>query len=160
MTDGLDSDDSTVSINVERDYRPPTIPHPPGNQTLEEDGSVIIKLTGSDPDEQLDVLSYEIFTAPSHGSVEIFSDELAYTPAENYAGDDSFTYRAYDGRFYSESASVGITVNAVDDEPVVEVTVAESAGVGFYVPLTVTVFDPDEGADHHIIMLRLMLSLT
>lgn len=120
---------------------------------VEEDGSVIIKLTGSDPDEQLDVLSYEIVTPPSHGSVKIIGDQLTYMPAADYAGDDSFTYRAYDGRYYSEPASVGLTVNAVPDLPIVELTVSEFAGVGFYLPLTVTVFDPDEGADHEIVII-------
>jgi len=149
-TDGLDTDTARVNINVARDYRAPTIPRPPENQMLVEDGSVTITLTASDADEHLDLLSYEIVEAPSFGSVEVIGDQLIYTPTENYAGADSFSYRAFDGLYYSESATVGLTIANVADAPVVTLEAPENAGTGFYMPLSVTVYDPDEEADHWI----------
>src|SRR5207247_480135 len=43
---------------------------------------------------------------------------LIYTPAPNYNGPDSFTFRANDGELGSNIATVSITVNAVNDAPV------------------------------------------
>ena len=149
-SDGLDSGQATVTVNVTRDYRPPTIPHPPGAQTLQEDGSVVVTLTGSDPDGALDVLSYEIATPPAHGGANIVGNQLTYTPAANYFGNDSFSYRAFDGRDYSDPATVNLTINSVPDKPEVTLDAPDKAGTGFYMHLGVTVFDPDPGADHRI----------
>ena len=43
---------------------------------------------------------------------------FTYTPAANYNGPDSFTYRANDGTVDSNLATVTITVSSVNDAPV------------------------------------------
>ena len=43
---------------------------------------------------------------------------FTYSPAANYNGPDSFTYRANDGTVDSNAANVNVTVNAVNDAPV------------------------------------------
>src|SRR3989442_2505784 len=43
---------------------------------------------------------------------------LTYTPAANYNGADSFTYKANDGRVDSAVATVSLTITAVNDAPV------------------------------------------
>src|SRR5207253_2885071 len=43
---------------------------------------------------------------------------FTYTPAANYNGPDSFTYKANDGTANSNVATVSITVNPVNDAPV------------------------------------------
>ena len=43
---------------------------------------------------------------------------FTYTPALNFIGSDSFTYRANDGEARSNVATVTITVEAVNDAPV------------------------------------------
>src|SRR5207247_10133025 len=43
---------------------------------------------------------------------------LTYTPAPNYNGPDSFTFKANDSELDSNVATVSITVNAVNDAPV------------------------------------------
>src|SRR5207244_8102189 len=56
---------------------------------------------------------------PSHGTVTLNADgSFIYTPAANYNGTDSFTYRARDGALGSATATVTITVRAVNDAPV------------------------------------------
>ncbi|MCK9593467.1 MAG: Ig-like domain-containing protein, partial [Methanoregula sp.] len=57
---------------------------------------------------------------PSHGTLDTFNADgsFTYTPAANYNGDDSFTYKANDGLLDSIAATVSITVTAVNDVPV------------------------------------------
>jgi large repetitive protein len=55
--------------------------------------------------------------APEHGSAEVQADNsVRYTPAANWFGTDSFSYFAGDGST-SDSATVSITVNSIDDAP-------------------------------------------
>src|SRR5207248_651102 len=43
---------------------------------------------------------------------------LTYTPAANYNGSDSFTFKANDGDLDSNAAAVSITLSAVNDAPI------------------------------------------
>src|SRR5207244_1814195 len=53
-----------------------------------------------------------------HCSTDGTAPNLTYTPAANYNGPDSFTFKANDGELDSNLATVSITVNAVNDAPV------------------------------------------
>ena len=86
----------------------------------DEDTPIVIILTGTDVDG--DELTYEIVDAPTNG---VYADGV-YTPAENYFGDDHFTYVANDETVDSESAGVSITITTVDDFPVVSDIPGES----------------------------------
>ena len=56
---------------------------------------------------------------PLHGTVTVNSNgAFTYTPAANYNGPDSFTYRVNDGTANSATVTVSLTVNAVNDLPV------------------------------------------
>src|SRR2546425_6363456 len=46
------------------------------------------------------------------------SSSFSYTPAANYNGPDSFTYKANDGQADSGIATVSITITGVNDAPV------------------------------------------
>ncbi|MBI1375792.1 MAG: tandem-95 repeat protein, partial [Phycisphaera sp.] len=73
----------------------------------------------NDTDVESDVLSALLVTDVSHGSLTLNSDgTFTYTPAGNYNGDDSFTYKANDGADDSNTVTVSITVNAINDAPV------------------------------------------
>ena len=89
--------------------------------TTNEDIAVTIALSGSDVDG--DTLDFAIATGPSNGSLGTVSStgpttaEVTYTPAGDFNGSDSFTYRANDGTVDSALATVDITVDAVNDLP-------------------------------------------
>jgi VCBS repeat-containing protein len=75
---------------------------------------------GNDTDVEDDDLSAELLSAPQHGVVEFNTDgTFVYTPAAGYHGEDSFTYRTFDGAAYSAPATVRIVVTrrlvGVDD---------------------------------------------
>jgi len=51
-------------------------------------------------------------SGPSHGTLALNADgSFTYTPSSDYTGNDTFTYSAYDGAAYSNTATVTITVN-------------------------------------------------
>jgi len=57
-------------------------------------------------------LTVELVSGPSHGTLSYFNADggFLYWPDEWFLGDDTFTYRAYNGYDYSEPACVTITV--------------------------------------------------
>ena len=70
---------------------------------------------GNDTDADGDPLTASKVANPSHGSVTLNSNgSFTYTPAAGYYGTDSFTYRAYDGKAYSNTVSVTITINEAE----------------------------------------------
>jgi hypothetical protein len=84
--------------------------------TTNEDTAKAITLTATDVDG--DTLTYAIVTSPTHGSLTGTPPNVTYTPAANYNGSDSFTFKANDGTVDSNTATVSITVSAVNDAPV------------------------------------------
>ena len=56
-------------------------------------------------------------TGPAHGDAARCNADgsFTYTPAANFNGTDSFTYKANDGTADSNVATVTITVTAVND---------------------------------------------
>ncbi len=74
---------------------------------------------GNDTDADGDALHAALVAGPSHGTLNLSADgSFTYNPNSNFNGSDSFTYRANDGTSNSNTATVSITVNAVDDAPV------------------------------------------
>ena len=108
-----DSNTATVSITVRPVNDAPVANHQA--VATDEDTPLPIVLTASDVDG--DPLGYAILTAPAHGTLTGTGAILTYTPAPNYNGPDSFTFRANDGQLDSNPATVGITVRPVDDPP-------------------------------------------
>ena len=84
--------------------------------TTAEDTAKAITLTASDVDG--DGLTYTVVSGPTHGTLSGSGASLTYTPAADYNGADSFTFKANDGTADSNVATVAITVTAVNDAPV------------------------------------------
>ena len=114
----VDSNTATATITVNAINDAPSIE--PISVSTNEDNAIEITLLGTDVDG--DEISYEVTPddGPSNGSVGIIDgSKIIYTPNENWNGTDSFKYSAYDGSLYSDSLQVSITVNAINDIPVV-----------------------------------------
>jgi len=84
--------------------------------TTDEDTPVDFTLTALDADG--DPMTATVVTAPMHGAVTGTFPNMTYTPAPNYYGTDSFTYRVNDGTVNSNTATVNITVLMDDENPV------------------------------------------
>ena len=113
----LTSNEATVAI---------TVAHAPvaaGAQlSTDEDtqlsGNVLDYVT--DIDTPHAALTAALGSGPAHAqSFSLHPDgSFTYTPKANWSGDDSFTYTASDGSLTSNTATVAITVKAVNDAPV------------------------------------------
>src|SRR5207249_4106762 len=74
---------------------------------------------GNDSDADGDALHAALVGVPGHGALTLNADgSFSYVPNANYNGPDSFTYKANDGSADSNTATVSITVSAVNDAPV------------------------------------------
>lgn len=70
----------------------------------------------------------------AHGAVDCTATGCTYIPDADFNGSDSFTYRATDGTYVTEDATVDISVAPVNDSPVpgsVEVSVVSGESVTF-----------------------------
>jgi formylglycine-generating enzyme required for sulfatase activity len=85
--------------------------------TTSEDTAKAITLTGSDAEGN--ALTFVIVTNPAHGTLSGSGANRTYTPAANYNGSESFTFKVNDGTLDSNIATVSITVTAVNDAPVI-----------------------------------------
>jgi VCBS repeat-containing protein len=119
----LASDAATVAITVTSVNDAPTA----GNDgySTAEDTPLTVPSPGvlaNDVDPDGDALTAAVASGPAHGTVALNGNgSLTYTPAVNFNGSDSFTYRASDGTLTSGLATVAITVTPVNDAPAVTV---------------------------------------
>jgi len=109
-SDGTLSDTSKVSITVTAVNDSPVAFAE--SITTSEDTKYSGSVSASDVEN--DILTYNILTNPSNGTVSITNSSLGtftYSPTINYNGDDSFTFTANDYN-YSDTATVSITITA------------------------------------------------
>ncbi|MFZ5927342.1 MAG: tandem-95 repeat protein [Acidobacteriota bacterium] len=87
----------------------------------------------NDTDADSNALTAVLVSGPSNGTTTLNPNgSFTYTPNANFSGTDSFTYKAFDGTANSNTATVTITVNPVNDAPTLDAignqTVLEDAG--------------------------------
>ncbi|TDJ42625.1 MAG: tandem-95 repeat protein, partial [Gammaproteobacteria bacterium] len=86
--------------------------------STDEDTSVPIDVLSNDSDVDLDTLSISAVGTPSNGTAAINGLNIDYMPALNFNGTDSFTYEVDDGNGGTASATVTVTVDPINDDPV------------------------------------------
>lgn len=83
--------------------------------TTDEDSLLSIRLQGEDSDGV--IAAYAVTTPPAHGSLDGLAPDLTYTPDADYYGNDSFMYQVTDNAGATSTATVMVTINAVNDAP-------------------------------------------
>jgi VCBS repeat-containing protein len=118
VSDGAaNSNVATVTITVTAVNDPPVAVDDSG--VTDEDTAVTIDVLANDTDVEGDTLSVTGTTGPANGAVVINGDNtVTYTPNADFYGVDGFDYQIDDGHGGTATASVTITVNAVNDAPV------------------------------------------
>lgn len=75
----------------------------------------------NDFDNDNDPLGAILVSGPAYGTLILNADgSFTYTPDANYSGRDSFTYKANDGSSDSNISTVTITINPVNDAPILD----------------------------------------
>nr|WP_241746862.1 tandem-95 repeat protein [Vibrio parahaemolyticus] len=129
------SESTTVEVNVTPVNDAPVAKD--DIATTQEDTAVTIDVLPNDTDVDGDKLSIQSATVPeAQGKVEIVDGKLVFTPAENFNGDAEITYTLTDGAL-TDQATVKVTVNAVNDTPVVESNIADQALAEDFTPYTI-----------------------
>jgi hypothetical protein len=124
---------------------------PPGNAPTEASASITtnedttsapVTPSVTDPDAG-ETFTFSIVAQSANGAAAVVSNQLVYTPAPNYNGPDSFTFRATDSTNLSVVGTASVTVLAVNDPPsVADLGIVTSEDIAS-VPATPAVTDPD-----------------
>jgi hypothetical protein len=143
LSNGLLSDTAKVSVTIN------PIPDNPVAQndsaTTNEDNSVIVNVLSNDSDGDGDLLVINSVTQGSSGTTAIISgNRIMYVPNPNFNGADSFGYTISDGKGGSSSATVSVTINPVNDDPV---SVNDSAVTNEDVKVVISVLSNDSDVD-------------
>jgi VCBS repeat-containing protein len=126
----LDSNLATVTITVTASNDAPAATN--DAYSTAEDTSLTVGapgVLGNDTDADGNPLTAALVTDPAHGTLTLNPDgSFTYTPDANFNDTDKFTYRASDGTAPSNTATVTITVTAVNDPPTVTVAAGGTCG--------------------------------
>src|SRR3989454_5153799 len=116
----LDSNVATVALAINPVNDAPLAV----NDSFATDEDTVLTITapgvlGNDTDIDSPTLTAVVVTGPSHGTLTLDADGgFTYTPAANFNGSDSFTYKANDGQVDSNVATEALTLNPRNDAPV------------------------------------------
>jgi len=112
----LDSNTLFVNVFISRVNDAPIATN--GVLETAEDTPAVGKLQASDIDG--DTLTYSIVSQGQLGAVVVdpVTGDFTYTPDTNANGADTFTFKVNDGVYDSNTATVTVTINAVNDVPV------------------------------------------
>jgi VCBS repeat-containing protein len=117
-----DSETATVTITVNPVHDPPVAED--DAYATDEDTALGVAapgVLGNDSDADGDAITAVLDTGTSNGTLTLNPDgSFDYVPGPDFNGTDSFTYVANDGEVDSETATVTITVDPVNDPPVAE----------------------------------------
>ncbi|MFW1386664.1 tandem-95 repeat protein, partial [Vibrio parahaemolyticus] len=156
VTDGDLTDEAKVTVTVTPVNDSPVAVD--DTTSIQEDTAVTIDVLPNDSDVDGDKLSIQSASVPeAQGKVEIVEGKLVFTPAENFNGDAEITYTVTDGQLTDE-AKVTVTVNPVNDAPIIKVeaveSITEDAVNTDTVVATLTVRDTDTPEDQLTVSLE------
>jgi len=116
VTDGSGgTDTATVQVSVATVNDAPVAENDSG--ATDEDLSVTLDVLDNDTDPDGDALTVQSVTQPDHGSVTNDGTRVTYVPNPNFHGSDAFTYSISDGNGGTDTATVQLSIDPVNDEP-------------------------------------------
>ena len=131
----------TTASYDHRQFQHPALAALDLSATTDEDTPVDLTLSAESASPA--PLSFSVASAPSHGVLSGTAPHLTYTPEANFNGVDLFTFSVSDGIADSELATVIITVNPVNDPPVLGLIADLAMDEGTTVRVAVSASDVD-----------------
>ncbi|MFG6591207.1 Hint domain-containing protein [Sulfitobacter sp. 1A12157] len=111
---------------------------------IDEDTSGTVDVLGNDSDANGDTLTVTMASCPA-GPVVINDDgTLTFTPDPDFNGETTITYTVDDGNGGTDTGTVNVTVNPVNDAPVANDDTADTTGTD---PVVIPVLDNDTDVD-------------
>ncbi|HGY56265.1 MAG TPA: tandem-95 repeat protein, partial [Caldithrix abyssi] len=139
---GQDTATVTITVNSINDI-PVAVDD---NATTDEDNAVEVDVLANDSDADNDALTITEVSTPANGTAQINGgSSVTYTPNANYYGSDSFNYVVSDGNGGTDTATVNVTVNSVNDAPV---AVDDNATTDEEVAVEITVLSNDSDVEN------------
>ena len=93
--------------------------------TVDEDSQVTVDVLAGATDADNDIITLQSISTPANGTASIVNGDIVYTPNANFSGNDSLSYTISDGNGGTDSETLNITVNAVNDAPTATNTIAD-----------------------------------
>jgi VCBS repeat-containing protein len=126
------------------------------NYEFDEDNSLNVEATdgllANDSDPDLDPISISLtpLQGPASGDLTLSADgSFDYIPNDNYFGSDSFRYQIFDDSGGLTQATVTLTINNVNDDPV---ALDDSLQTIENTPVTIDVLDNDSDIEEQILI--------
>ncbi len=110
------TDRATVNISVGGVNDPPVAAD--DVLTLDEDTSKSVNVVANDRDPDGDSLTVSIVSGPGKGKASVSGGMISYTPNANANGSDELVYQVSDGNGGTDTATVRITINPINDPPI------------------------------------------
>lgn len=107
---------ATITINAVNDA---PVANDITSQVTDENRLMQLDITLDATDVDGDALTYSV-VGTNNGTVTVNGSTATYIPNQDWNGEDTFTYKANDGTDDSNTATVTVTVNAVNDAPVTQ----------------------------------------
>jgi len=114
---------ATVTLNISTVNEPPSAQ--PDTYTIDEDNVLNVNAAegilanDSDPDGEPLVIQQPLLSTTTNGELVVApSGAFDYSPSPNFNGVDSFSYKLVDSAQQESSATVTLTINAVNDAPI------------------------------------------
>jgi parallel beta-helix repeat protein len=114
--------------------------------TTNEDRSITIQLIAEDDDD--DPLTYVIVDQPENGIISGEGANVTYKPKANYSGSDYFRFKTNDSYYDSNISRVNITIIAIADAPVLNLSPTTQGNEDTEIPIPVnTVLSDTDGSE-------------
>lgn len=124
--------------------------------TTDEEAPISISVLANDSDPDGDPLAVSMAQAPANGIATVNADgTISYTPNADFHGTDTFAYQVSDG-VLADTATVTITVNAVNDAPVAVADTGLEARFGISTDVTDQILANDFDADEDTLSIAMV----